>query len=506
MKIKILIALSAVTLSLSSCGDQWLGEVKPQNGTLSPNIMFSDVKAVDNVMTGMFDLLKQYSGGRTSARGYNSYWLMYEYRGRDVQARADNIGWPYGFANSWAINPGASATSGYEAAFPWNLFYTIINNANSLIVGVQGSPLTDAQKSAYIAEATALRGWCYFQLSRSYQYSYKHVDPNTALSVPIYTVPANSQTLGNPRSTVAVVFTQILNDLSDDVIAKINVEKPKDKTGNKLDFRLNQDVAYAWRAQVKLEMEDWAGAAADAKQAIGENSSKYPLMSAAQYTSGFNAFNQEWMWGMNFRPDQAFNYDSFFAITDYMGDGYQCFFPNSEFVKLFKESDIRLSLIPKAADLTKGTPLEINPRPEDPNYYLSTKFLARGTSFDGDYIYMRASEMVLIQAECYAKLGQNALAQDALFLIQQRADNTAVKSTNVGEALVEEILIERRKEMFGEIGTDYFDLRRYHRDMNRVGNATFKFEVPATSPIWLLQIPLKEMDSNPNMAGQQNVR
>lgn len=499
MKIKFLTILSVVAIFLGGCGEKWLSGVQPEDGSLSPNIIFQSEVAVDNAMTGLYDLLKEYYGGRTSCVGYNSYWLMYEYRGRDIQARGDNIGWPYGFANSWAINSGASATNGFEAAFPWNLFYNIINNANAIIVGVKGSPLTEAKKASYIAEVTALRGWCYFQLSRSYQYAYKHVDINTALCVPIYTEPANSAVKGSPRATVAKVFEQILSDLSNDVISAINAVKPKDKTGNTLDYRINQDIAYAWRAQIKLEMEDWAGAAADAEMAVGVNATKYPLMSQAQYLSGFNTFNQEWMWGMNFRPDQAFNYNSFFAMTDYLGDGYMCFFPNSEFVKLFGENDIRLSLIPKASVLTAGTSLEINPAETDPDYYLTTKFLARGSSFDGDYIYMRSTEMILIQAECYAQLGQASKAQDLLFLVQSRADDSVEPSTKTGAALVEEILVERRKEMFGEIATDYYDLRRYKRDMARVGNATFKFTVPANSPLWLLQIPQKEMDSNPNI-------
>ena len=73
----------------------------------------------------------------------------------------------------------------------------------------------------------------------------------------------------------------------------------------------------------------------------------------------------------------------------------------------------------------------------------------------------RTSELFLMKAECEArKASPNfTAAQDALFVIQARAIPGAVKSTNTGTALIDEIMMERRKELVGE-GFRFTDILR----------------------------------------------
>jgi len=121
-------------------------------------------------------------------------------------------------------------------------------------------------------------------------------------------------------------------------------------------------------------------------------------------------------------------------------------------------------------------------------------------------VLMRASEMYLIEAEglAYSDLAQ---AKNVLLTFQQQRDPAATLSTAATtEAFVEEVLIERRKELYGEIGTDYYDLKRYQKPMLRGGNATWNVvgfllgeEVPPTSNRWNMLIPQKEIDQNDAM-------
>ncbi|MEG2494095.1 MAG: RagB/SusD family nutrient uptake outer membrane protein, partial [Mucinivorans sp.] len=125
-----------------------------------------------------------------------------------------------------------------------------------------------------------------------------------------------------------------------------------------------------------------------------------------------------------------------------------------------------------------------------------------------DYL-IRASEMVLIQAECFARLGADAEAQRMLFLLQSTRDPKAVQPTATGNALIENILVERRKELYGEIGVEYFDLYRLRRPLVRSGNHddVKLFTVPSaeTNPeMWMLQIPQQENQSNPNNSEKDN--
>jgi sugar-specific transcriptional regulator TrmB len=57
--------------------------------------------------------------------------------------------------------------------------------------------------------------------------------------------------------------------------------------------------------------------------------------------------------------------------------------------------------------------------------------------------------------------------------LQNNRDVKAVKSNNTG-ALLEEILVERRKELYLEIGVEWFDAKRLRRGITRTGNQRVK--------------------------------
>jgi hypothetical protein len=73
-----------------------------------------------------------------------------------------------------------------------------------------------------------------------------------------------------------------------------------------------------------------------------------------------------------------------------------------------------------------------------------------------------------------------------------------VKSGNTGSTLVAEILRERRKEFYGELGIDYLDIKRRQLPLVRGGNhpATYRFNMPANDNRLIMKIPQKEIDSN----------
>jgi len=123
---------------------------------------------------------------------------------------------------------------------------------------------------------------------------------------------------------------------------------------------------------------------------------------------------------------------------------------------------------------------------------------------------MRSAEMHLILAEAYARSGgQDAAARTALFALVSKRDLTAVLSTNSGQALIDEIMVNRRVELWGE-GFRYLDLKRLHLPLNRnavpnyvstsVNDVMF---IPAGDNRFLFLIPRDEMNNNPNI-GPQN--
>lgn len=480
MKIKILSALAAVLL-LSGCGNKWLEDVTPQDGTISPEVMFSSTQGVDAAFTGAYDMIKRYStDSRHVSYGFKDYQLAFDYMGNDLVADPGQW-WTY--EAQWFAS--ISAYDGYQTSFVWNLFYKVINNVNSIIAGVTKADekiLSPAFKKAAIAEASAIRGWALFQLAHVYQKSYMQASL-TDPCVPIYLEQTTTATVGQPRASVEKVYTQILTDLSEANIANVPASN-----GN---YRANTNVVYAWRAQVLLEMGKWDEAAACAAKAAAG----HPLMSATEFRSGFNAINAEWIWGAPIQEDQALGYASFFSFADMdAGSGYVTFFANVDFANMFSATDCRnLFIYPYYTENLA----EYGAIAQD-------KFRSKPNSFFlGDYVYIRAAEMLLIEAECMARTG-NAGAADKLYELQLARDSEAVKSGNSGEALVEEILIERRKELVGECGVGYFDARRLGRPMMRTGNSPFP-SISATDSRWLFQYPKSEGDNNPNI-GPQNPR
>ncbi|RXG27346.1 RagB/SusD family nutrient uptake outer membrane protein [Leeuwenhoekiella marinoflava] len=87
-------------------------------------------------------------------------------------------------------------------------------------------------------------------------------------------------------------------------------------------------------------------------------------------------------------------------------------------------------------------------------------------------------------------------------LCKKNRDPEAVASNNTGVALEEEILIERRKELYGECGVEWFDAKRLQRGMPRTSNHRITL---SNNPIvpndkrFFLKIPLTEIDANDNI-------
>ena len=88
-----------------------------------------------------------------------------------------------------------------------------------------------------------------------------------------------------------------------------------------------------------------------------------------------------------------------------------------------------------------------------------------------------------------------------LFALQSNRDSNAVRSGKTGQALIDEILVERRKELFGEIGVSFIDTKRRQLPLTRTGNHpdAYKFDFPANSDEFILRIPQGEIDSNENI-------
>jgi starch-binding outer membrane protein, SusD/RagB family len=122
------------------------------------------------------------------------------------------------------------------------------------------------------------------------------------------------------------------------------------------------------------------------------------------------------------------------------------------------------------------------------------------TSTMGDIPYMRAAEMFLIEAEALARQGKDNEASKVLFDLVSKRDAAYVQSAKTGAALIEEIIFNRRIELWGE-GFRFTDLKRLNQPLNRNGAnhnpaVAVVFDIPAGDPQWEFLIPIREINAN----------
>ena len=123
-----------------------------------------------------------------------------------------------------------------------------------------------------------------------------------------------------------------------------------------------------------------------------------------------------------------------------------------------------------------------------------------------DVLHMRAAEMYLIEAEALARQGQDAAAAAVPYELVSERDEAYTLSTNTGQALLDEILLQRRFELFLE-GHRWFDMLRNDEELDRTGTgadpdlyvAGMYQARPSLNDSWLFKIPQREIDANPNL-------
>jgi len=157
---------------------------------------------------------------------------------------------------------------------------------------------------------------------------------------------------------------------------------------------------------------------------------------------------------------------------------------------------------PSGVIIVPGTWTHYNITPK----YTSLKFIAQPGPgvFIGDYIYLRNAEFYLTKAEALAKQGKEAEAQQVLFDLNTTRDDSYVKSTKTGQSLIDEILLYRRIELWGD-GLASFDMARNGVGLNRRDGRENLVQpgadlvIPALDPKMIFEIPQRELDGNPDI-------
>lgn len=469
---------------LSSCKD--FLETNPSTAVADSQV-FTSVSGAQAALNGCYYQMKCYGGGgadRSDDWGIPSLQMISDMSGEDVMSNGG--GW-YGYTyNYWGETRGDIFRSGQI----WNFHYRLINNLNAIITYIDGCEGDEQTKGHIKGQALAMRGWAYFDLARFFQQTYpiaKHMP-----GLPIYTEPSTEATEGKPRGTLEQTYQQILSDLT---AAEPLLEGFTRSSSYPNVF--DQVVAQGILSEVYQVMHDWPKSEAYARKVLAQ----YPLTTNEEYTAGFNDHTvRSWIWGIKQTEEQNMGDYSPFAMWYNNTRScwtFSCFILANDFVSLFDAEDIRFQQMEQWEDAAGR------------KFWISMKF-RDNEDCRGSMVVMRADEMQLNAAEACARQGKEAEAKQLLWALQ---DLRGAKRTEAsGEALVQAIWIERRKELYGE-GFALFDILRTEQGLVRGGNhLDYGGSIQLEPHSWRLvyQIPSSELKNNKAMvdeiwpAGDQN--
>lgn len=484
---KIFLNLAAFSLLvLASCKKDYL-ETKPSNA-ITEQQAFADVAKVYAVLDGANKELYAYGVGASTGHdnfGQKAFDLQSDLMGNDMVVHSQGYGW---FNADYQLTEWGRPQTARQSDNAWYFYYDIIKQANKIISVVDAVTTTATNKELIKGQALGLRAYAYFYLINYFQQTYKGHENDKG--VPVYT---EVSTEGKGRGTVKDVYNQIIADLTQ-AETLLNGKSRVSKVN------IDVSVVQGFRARTALLMEDWATAASYANKARAG----YTLLNTTNYasTSSFSSIaTPEWMWGSQISAADATIYASFFSHMDIRTGGYAALGGQKKITKALYDQ-INAGDVRKTVFKTPGTGTTSNPDYNQLKHQVPT-----AGSWAGDYLYMRAAEMYLIEAEALARQGNDAQARTVLeTLIKTRYPAYSAASFS-GTSLVNEILLQRRIELWGE-GFSLMDIKRTNQGLNRPtgtgnhGAPNFDPGVYTTAPAdprFLMRIPQRELDNNVNM-------
>ena len=399
--------------------------------------------------------------------------------------------------------------------------YNIIAAVNDFIAGYP-SDVTDPDALNMIGQAKVLRAYAYLLLAPSFQFNYQTFanpyDEKAAPCVPICS-PDVEDPAHNPRASVGAIYDIIVADLTS------AIDLLKGATRASKNF-IDQSVAYGMRARAYMDMGKWQDAYDDA---VAAAQGYTPASIAEVSVPSFCSINEHnWMWGFYMTADMASAYP--YATTcswlrSFSGDSYsaavQCYTCiNKMLWNKIPETDVRKGWwvnekleSPLLESVTWGdfSGQAVGPGTIDDVKmaflpYTNVKFACNPigtTTNEDDFPLMRVEEMLLIQAEAQARLGNNQQATTILENFVKTYRDPSYSVNGRGLTLLNEIWFQRRVELWGE-GFGILDVKRLNKPLVRfLGTeestnfaTAFRFNMKANDPWLLMKFANAELNTN----------
>jgi starch-binding outer membrane protein, SusD/RagB family len=381
----------------------------------------------------------------------------------------------------------------------WRTFYRGINSSNIIIMVTPTISVSEADKSAFIAEARFLRGLLYYNLVRCFG------------GVPIRSVPTENLTkIGGKRNTIDEVYKFIIEDL----------QFAEDKLPNRT-AQAGKPTLWSAKtllADVYLTRENWAGARDKADEVI--KSGQFSLVEVRTSNDFERVFgadistNTEEIFSFKFAriSGQGWGYVGFLHPADatFAVGGVRAHFtrPTLPLIKDWDDKDLRKDYNLYSEYTNRTGTLTRFPTAEPICF---RKYRDVVSNFNGnDAPVLRYSDALLIYAEAATQAANAppALAVERLNMVRRRAYGLPINtpsSIDVGTTLNaqsfrEMVLRERAYEFMMEFKR-WFDLKRLGTERLREIIRQAKSREVVTAHL-LFPIPKQELDNNPELNTQ----
>lgn len=375
-----------------------------------------------------------------------------------------------------------------KTQFHWNYHYGFLLAVNGVVGAVNEDIATDEQLGLKGA-AYAFRALLYLDMARMYEFlpndifaDGKNTEGNDVknLTVPIVSdVTTDEEARNNPRATREDMFKFILSDLDNAERLIPNLSSTNGQTMPDL------AVVYGLKARLYMWVEDYANAAKYARLAIN-TSSVQPISKekALSKTAGFNTAS-DFMWAGQQTSENysvgtgIINWTSWVcnqSTFGYTGSSTSLYYVmDKSMYNRISDSDWRKLMFkaPKGSALD-GQNLFLNEKDGAAMAdYSAIKFRpAAGNMEDyaigaaSAYPIMRIEEMYFIEAEATAHQNPaQGLELLSKFMKENRDPNYATVVSSKDD-VVEEIVFQKRVELWGE-GQTFFDIKRLNYSVTR---------------------------------------
>lgn len=377
---------------------------------------------------------------------------------------------------------------------PWRYYYRVIFGANLIIDALGGTDAvpTETNERHLMGQAKAMRAYAYFYLSHVYAKEYGSGSEKT---IPLYTTATQ---LNQPRVTSQVIYDLIVDDLTKAIDYLDDFQRAtKDQ--------VNKDVAkglLAYTLAARGGSGDWAQVETltqeviDAGYPVTSRSATVAVLSGNTATNPESGFNNvatpSWIWGVDINLQSDLDLVSWWGQMDIYTYSYA-------WAGDPKIIDIGLYESMRPDDIRRNQ-FDADLAPSN-KFFDPKRQLGGQRIIETDYIYMRADEMYMLNAEAKANQNKDAEAIAVLKeILENRLDEVDYLDGLTGQALKDEIYKQTRLEFWGE-GKSYLAMKRNKATTTRGANHLFNAgeSFPYNADELTFPIPQQEVINNPNL-------